>query len=167
VELDRVTIFIALGSNLGDRRMNLQEAISQLLPKVVPIACSPVYETEPWGYLDQPYFLNQVVEATTELSPRALLKYLKKIEVRMGRQQTINQGPRLIDLDILFYGNLIIDSPGLSIPHPRMENRAFVLVPLADLALDFSHPILGISVEEMLARIDKKGVKRYDDVGCK
>jgi 2-amino-4-hydroxy-6-hydroxymethyldihydropteridine diphosphokinase len=165
--LDQVTTFIALGSNLGDRLQNLREAIAQLLPEVTPIACSPVYETEPWGYVDQPHFLNQVIEARTALAPTALLEYLKNIEVRMGREQVIKLGPRLIDLDILFYDDLVIDCPNLSIPHTHMVERAFVLVPLADLAADLTHPILGISVAEMLARIDKKGVERFDDGGCK
>jgi 2-amino-4-hydroxy-6-hydroxymethyldihydropteridine diphosphokinase len=164
--LEKFTVFIALGSNLNDRLKNLQEAVSHLLPSVSPVACSPVYETEPWGYLDQPRFLNQVIQATTFLSPEQLLVYLKNIELQMGRQQTIKLGPRLIDLDILFYDNLVLELPGLSIPHPHLDKRAFVLVPLADLAPNKIHPVLGFTVAELLDRIDRQGIELFDDGGC-
>jgi 2-amino-4-hydroxy-6-hydroxymethyldihydropteridine diphosphokinase len=164
--LEKFTVFIALGSNLNDRLKNLQEAVSHLLPSVSPVACSPVYETEPWGYLDQPRFLNQVIQATTFLSPEQLLVYLKNIELQMGRQQTIKLGPRLIDLDILFYDNLVLELPGLSIPHTHLDKRAFVLVPLADLASNKIHPVLGLTVAELLDRIDRQGIELFDDGGC-
>jgi 2-amino-4-hydroxy-6-hydroxymethyldihydropteridine diphosphokinase len=159
-------VFIALGSNLGDRQANLQAAILAMAPEVVPIDCSPVYETPPWGYLDQPRFLNQVIKAETDLSPADLLKHLMAIEVRLGREETIRFGPRLIDLDILFYDDEIIDSHPLRIPHPRMESRGFVLLPLADLAADMQHPVSGISVRELLARVDQKGIAMISPGGC-
>lgn len=159
-------VFIALGSNLGDRQANLQAAILAMVPKVIPLDCSPVYETPPWGYLDQPKFLNQVIKAETDLSPTDLLIYLKAIEVEIGRQETFRYGPRIIDLDILFYDDKIIDSHPLRIPHPRMESRDFVLLPLADLAADMQHPVHGISVAELLNQVDQKGIVRFSPGGC-
>ena len=159
-------VFLALGSNIGDRQINLQAAIHALEPEVHPTACSPVYETPPWGYLDQPKFLNQVIKAETHLSPSKLLDYIKEIEQKQGRQETFRNGPRLIDLDIIFYDQEVIDSPPLTIPHPRLENRAFVLVPLADLAPHYMHPILGVSILDLLAKVDNQGIDWYSPGGC-
>jgi len=153
-------VYIALGSNLGDRAGNLQAAIEALEPEIHPLKCSAVYETPPWGYSDQPQFLNQVVEAETNLSPIALLDYLKKIEVQLGRKETFRFGPRIIDLDIIFYDSEVIDSPPLIIPHPRLAERGFVLMPLADLAPDFRHPILGDSVSDLLSKVEIDGIFR-------
>jgi 2-amino-4-hydroxy-6-hydroxymethyldihydropteridine diphosphokinase len=122
---------------------------------------SPVYETLPWGVTDQPAFLNMVLSGKTHLAPLALLACLKKLELQLGRLPSIRYGPRKIDIDILFYGNLILNTPKLTIPHPRLHERAFVLVPLADLAAEFAHPLLGKTVRQMLAEIDTTGVKRY------
>jgi 2-amino-4-hydroxy-6-hydroxymethyldihydropteridine diphosphokinase len=159
-------IFLALGSNMGDREANLKAAVDALEPEVHPIACSPVYETPPWGYLEQPKFLNQVVKAETHLKPTDLLEYIKKIEGQQGRQETFRNGPRSIDLDIIFYDQEVIDLPPLTIPHPRMETRAFVLVPLADLAPHYQHPILGVSVTDLLSKVDKSGIVRSSPGGC-
>ena len=158
-------VYIALGSNLGDRAANLQAAIDAFKPEIHPLKCSPVYETPPWGFSDQPQFLNQIVEAETDLSPGALLKYLKKIEVQLGRQKIFRYGPRLIDLDIIFYEDKVIDSPPLIIPHPHMAERGFVLMPLADLAPDFRHPILGDSVSDLLSKVDTDGIIRVSPEG--
>ena len=165
--MDQITIFISLGSNLEDRFDNLRNAISQLPPRVLPVACSSIYETAPWGYLDQPNFLNQVIQATTDLLPEELLTYLKGIEMRIGRQPGIKLGPRLIDLDILFYDNLVINTPNLKIPHPNMDQRSFVLVPLADIAPEKFHPVLEITVKEMLANVDQAGVQKVESWKCK
>jgi len=159
-------IFIALGSNMGDRQANLSAAIEALEPEVLPVACSPVYETPPWGYLDQQKFLNQVVKAETQLMPTALLDYIKEIEEQQGRQETLRNGPRSLDLDIIFYDQEVINSPPLTIPHPRMETRAFVLVPLADLAPHYKHPILGVSVINLLSKVDKSGIVISSPGGC-
>lgn len=159
-------IFIALGSNMGDRQANLSAAIKALEPEVLPVACSPVYETPPWGYLDQQKFLNQVVKAETQLMPTDLLEYIKEIEEQLGRQETFRNGPRSIDLDIIFYDQEVINSPPLTIPHPRMETRAFVLVPLADLAPHYKHPILGVSVINLLSKVDKSGIVISSPGGC-
>jgi len=161
--------YIALGSNLGDRLGNLQAGMQALQPSVTLLDCSPVYETPPWGYLDQPAFLNQVVKAQTQLSPRELLDLLKRVETEIGRQKTMLNGPRLIDLDILFYEDLVLDTPQLTIPHPRLAGRGFVLVPLADLAPDLRHPTLGVTVREMLNHADRSGITPYPSTssGCR
>ncbi len=160
------TVFIALGSNLGDRRANLAAAIHRLGDLGVVAQTSPVYETEPWGLREQPRFLNQVVELRTDLPPHALLRHLKAIEAAMGREGGgPRYGPRLIDLDILFYDDLVLTSYGLTIPHPRLHERAFVLVPLADLAADRVHPRLGLTVGELLARVDPSGVRFAESRG--
>jgi 2-amino-4-hydroxy-6-hydroxymethyldihydropteridine diphosphokinase len=153
--------YIALGTNLGDRLENLQQARQALSPQATIIAESPVYETPPWGYLDQPAFLNQVVEAQTLLSPQALIAHLKSLEARLGRVPGILNGPRLIDLDLLFYDDLRLETPTLTIPHPRMVGRGFVLKPLADLAPDYRHPVFGATVAEMLQECDLQGIVQY------
>ncbi len=157
------TIYIALGTNLGNRLANLRAAIQSMPPEVKVLAESHVYETPPWGYEDQPAFLNMVVKAKTELLPEALLKYLKQLEVELGREQNFRWGPRLIDLDILFYDDLVLASPPLVIPHPRLHERAFVLVPLADVAPDLIHPVLKQSVRDLLVAIEAQGIVRFGD----
>jgi 2-amino-4-hydroxy-6-hydroxymethyldihydropteridine diphosphokinase len=152
-------VYIALGTNLGNRPDNLRAALGTLPPEVSVLAESHVYETPPWGYEDQPAFLNMVVKAETSLEPGALLKYLKQLEVQLGREGNFRWGPRLIDLDILFYDDLIIDTPPLVIPHPRLHERAFVLVPLADVAPEYVHPLLGECIWDLLQRIDVSGIK--------
>ena len=156
-------VYIALGTNLGNRPDNLRAALGTLPPEVNVLAESHIYETPPWGYEDQPAFLNMVVKAETCLEPGALLKYLKQLEVQLGREGNFRWGPRLIDLDILFYDDLIIDTPPLVIPHPRLHERAFVLVPLADVAPDVIHPVLERSVREILAGIDTQGIDHFGD----
>ena len=156
------TIYISLGTNLGDRLANLQAALAALPPIVLMQAASPIYETEPWGYSDQPAFLNQVISAETQLEPLDLLPHLKRLETELGRTPTFRYGPRLIDMDILFYDDILLATPGLEIPHPRLHERAFVLVPLVDLAPDFRHPRLGKTLQELLAQVDTDGVRLYE-----
>jgi len=124
-------------------------------------ASSPIYETPPWGIVDQPAFLNQVVQIETSLSPVKLLSFLKQLEAQLGRIPAERYGPRLIDIDILFYNNQIVERRKLKIPHPRLAERAFVLVPLADLAPQLRHPVSHKSVSEMLSQVDSTGIKRY------
>ncbi len=152
-------VYIALGTNLGDRLANLRAAIEGLAPDVTVLAESHIYETPPWGYEDQPSFLNMVVKAETDLEPGALLKVLKRLEVDLGREKSVRWGPRLIDLDILYYDDLVIESPPLVIPHPRLHERGFVLVPLADVAGEFIHPVLGKRVWELLGGVDLSGIR--------
>jgi 2-amino-4-hydroxy-6-hydroxymethyldihydropteridine diphosphokinase len=155
------TVFLALGTNLGDRPANLRAAIAALPPSIVVRQSSPVYETPPWGFTDQPAFLNMAVKAETRLEPAALLATLKRIEQELGRAPTVRWGPRIIDMDILFYDDLVLETPEATIPHPRLHERAFVLIPLADIAPDLRHPVLGKTVAEMLAECDTSGIKQY------
>lgn len=157
-------VYLALGTNLGDRALNLQKAIASLAPNVQTLSQSSIYETEPWGYSDQPYFLNQVIKCSTSLEPAALLAFLKEIEAQMGRQETFRFGPRLIDLDILFYDDLILDTPTLTIPHPRIIERAFVLIPLSEIAPDLIHPVKNKSIGELKNSIDANSTMLYQPV---
>jgi 2-amino-4-hydroxy-6-hydroxymethyldihydropteridine diphosphokinase len=153
-------VYLALGSNLGVPSANLKNAINNLTPQMNVRAKSSVYETAPWGYTDQPAFLNQVVKAETYLEPEALLQHLKRLESVMGRVPSFQNGPRLIDIDILFYDDLVLDSPIVQIPHPRLHERAFVLMPLHDLSPDLVHPVLQKSVSELLLTSDITKVNR-------
>ncbi len=150
-------VYIALGTNLGDRERNLREAEEHLRRKVTLTGESSIYETEPWGVLDQPRFLNKVVRGKTALDPTALLQFLKTIEQEMGRTPTVRYGPRLIDLDILLYDDESIELPDLVIPHPRIAERRFVLVPLAELAPDLMHPVIKLAIRDLLARLSDDG----------
>ena len=155
------TVYLALGSNLGDRLANLKQAIDSLTPQMEVKAKSSVYETPPWGYADQPKFLNQVVKAKTYLEPESLLKHLKRLEVALGRQASFPNGPRLIDMDILFYDELIVNTPSLVIPHPRLHERGFVLLPLMDISPDLVHPLSRKRVREMAAQTDIQDIKKF------
>ncbi len=156
-------VYIALGANLGNRKKNLSDALTALSKELTHVKQSSIYETEPWGYLNQPRFLNMVAEIDTSLLPKDLLSYLKDIETQMGRQETFKNGPRIIDLDILFYGDCIINTKELVIPHPRIQERGFVLVPLNEIAKGFIHPVLKLTVQEMLSHIDHNDVRLYKD----
>jgi GTP cyclohydrolase-4 len=157
--IEQHQIYIALGANLGDRRHNLVEALQSIRALARIEKISSCYETKPVGYLDQPNFLNMVCQITSNnLSPFELLSALKQIEKQMGRQKGFRNAPRPIDLDILFYDDLVLESPELTIPHPRLPERAFVLTPLAEIAPDFIHPTLKLSATELLQRVDRSGV---------
>lgn len=160
------SVYISLGSNMGSKRGNLAQAVELIsnIPGVKLKNRSSLYETEPWGKTDQDKFLNQVIEIETSLPPRELLKELQDIEINMGRQRKEKWGPRIIDLDILLYGNEVLDDPQLAIPHPRMRERLFVLVPLAEIGADLRFPDNGATVREVLssvlAREGNRGIER-------
>jgi 2-amino-4-hydroxy-6-hydroxymethyldihydropteridine diphosphokinase len=153
-------VYLGLGSNLGDRRANLAEAVSRFPEALHLRRASALYETEPWGYTDQPKFLNQVVEAETNLTPTDLLETIKAIEEALGREVNFRYGPRLIDIDILFYNDLVWQTDTLTVPHPNLHERPFVLIPMAELAPDFRHPLLGRSMRELADEAGSAGVRR-------
>lgn len=157
-------VYLAIGTNLGDRLANLQTAVDALPPEVAVLKKSRVYETLPWGYEDQPAFLNMAIRAETELAPEALLKYLKDLELKLGRETSFRWGPRLIDIDILFYDDLVFDTPTLTIPHPRLHERAFVLVPLAEIAPDLMHPQLKQTMSRLSSDVGRAGIKPVGSV---
>lgn len=156
--MDEHIVYLALGSNLGNRAANLKEAIAALSPQMEVQARSQVYETPPWGYTDQEKFFNQVLKVKTYLAPEPLLKHLKRLEVALGRKASFQNGPRLIDIDILFFDDLVFESPALVIPHPRVHERGFVLLPMMDIAPDFVHPVKQKSVRDLLAGCDLRGI---------
>jgi len=149
-------VFLGLGSNLGDREKNIQEALRLLGENnlVKGVKTSSLYETEPEGVKEQPLFLNGVLEMETDLSPRALLDTLQAIEKQLGRKKGRKWGPRIIDLDILLYGQLIIKEKNLEIPHPLLTQRSFVLIPLAEIAPSTVHPVLKKTISDL--RDEKK-----------
>jgi 2-amino-4-hydroxy-6-hydroxymethyldihydropteridine diphosphokinase len=148
---------IALGSNLGDREANLREALRRMGSLGVVAAVSSFHDTEPVGYLDQPRFLNAAVLLETELAPVELLRGLLGIELAMGRDRALvpAKGPRVIDLDLLFVGDVVMATAELVLPHPAMHERAFVLGPLAEIAGEMRHPGLRLTVEEMLRAVNR------------
>lgn len=164
VEKNCHTVFISLGTNLGDRENNLRVAREHLAGSVEISANSSIYQTQPWGVVDQPEFLNQVVRGITFLTPLRLLSFLKKIERRMGRVKTFRFGPRLIDLDILLYDDQQVCNPRLIIPHPRMHQRTFVLFPLAEIIPNQIIPGTGLTVRQHLVELDVTGIKKFGTV---
>jgi 2-amino-4-hydroxy-6-hydroxymethyldihydropteridine diphosphokinase len=156
-------VYLSLGSNLGDRERNLRAAIEALPPAgAQPARISSFYETEPVDFIDQPWFLNCAVEAETQLPPLELLRALRGIESGLGSKKEFAKGPRLLDIDILVYGDATIDTPELQVPHPRMTQRRFVLVPLAEIAPDLRHSSWNAAVAALLERLeDQSAVRRF------
>lgn len=154
-------VYLSLGSNVGDREQHLARARERLNAAGLRVLrASALYETEPRDVPGQPWFLNQVVEVETRLFPKQLLEQTQKMERSLGRIRTRPKGPRTIDIDILLYGDTILSTPGLEIPHERMAERRFVLEPLAELAPELRHPRTGATVSEMLARVRNQRVER-------
>jgi 2-amino-4-hydroxy-6-hydroxymethyldihydropteridine diphosphokinase len=158
---DGKLIYLSLGSNLGDRAANLERAIEALSEIGVRVLRrSSIYETEPVDFLAQPWFLNCVIEGETSLEPRHLLEELQAIELQLGSKKLVPRGPRIIDLDVLFYQGVVIHATGIEIPHPRLAARRFVLVPLAELAPELRHPVLRKTAAELLAATQDRSAVR-------
>ena len=151
------TVYLGLGSNLGDREANLRRALELLGDTISMEKASSLYDTEPWGYQPQPRFLNCVCEGRTSVGPQALLAAIKEVERAIGREPSFANGPRTMDVDILFYSRQVIKEPGLQIPHARLQERAFVLVPLAEIAPALLHPVLNLTVAELLRKLIDDG----------
>jgi 2-amino-4-hydroxy-6-hydroxymethyldihydropteridine diphosphokinase len=145
----RKTVYLSLGSNLGDREANLAAALQKIAALGEVAAVSSCYETEPVDYLAQPWFLNCAAAVSTDLMPRQFLAALQKIEREMGRRRAQPKGPRIIDLDILLFGSSVVETPQLTIPHPAMHQRRFVLEPLAEIAPEVRHPVFKRTIREL------------------
>lgn len=155
------TAFLGLGTNIGNRKENLDRAVEALghLPKTTVAAVSSIYETEPWGYMGQANFLNLCVRIETELSPHALLGACLGIEAAFGRERSFPNAPRILDIDVLLYEDAVLSEDELTLPHPRMNERGFVLVPLRDLLPDLRFS--GVNFTAFYASCDKSGVRKY------
>lgn len=159
------TAYLSLGSNIGDRYWYLCEAIRLLeSPDLTVIRKSGIYETAPRDLESQPWFLNLVIEVRTSLYPRQLLARALKVESRLGRKRTVRFGPRTVDIDILLFGQFVMETPELTIPHPRMCDRRFVLEPLAELAPNLRHPREKLGVRELLAQVAGQTVRRLKEL---
>lgn len=157
-----VEVFIGVGSNMGDREDNIRLAVKSLSLHGKIKVMSSLYETEPEGYEKQPYFLNCVVSIDTDITAHVLLQNLKDIEKKAGRKSSFRNAPRTLDLDILFYGDSIVNTQDLVIPHPRLPERSFVLVPLVEIAPSFMHPVLHKTAQQMLSELTKdKKIARW------
>lgn len=161
---EMVAVYLGLGSNLGNRQDNLDKALAFLEQRLRVERISSVYETEPVGNINQPRFLNLVCQAYTKLSPTELLTLAKSIESKLGRALNKPNAPRPIDIDILFYGEQVIKTPELVIPHPRLTERAFVLIPLNEIAPDLVHPVAGKTIKELLKGVrETQGVFKWEN----
>ena len=162
--MDKVTAYLGLGSNLGNRQQMLTQALTYLSQKVTMEAVSSLYETKPLYSADQPLFLNATCRVSTSIRPHQLLTLVKGIESKLGRLPNSHNKPRPIDIDILLYDNLVMQSQTLTIPHPLMLERAFVLIPLAEIAPDLIHPVAGLKISQLVQKISTDSVQRIEAV---
>ena len=161
-------VYLGLGSNLGDRQVNLERALKLLGERLQIELVSSIYDTEPVGYGEQPRFLNAVCRAQTELGPLQLLSLVKGIEASLGRVPGFPDAPRPIDVDIILYSDLVMETPELTIPHPRFRERAFVLIPLLEVAPDLRHPVSGEHIRDLAAIVGgQEGVKKIGELRTK
>ena len=151
---EKKKVFMSLGSNTGNRLIILTKALSELERSgFCIINRSKIWETSPWGFTDQPRFLNMCLCAETELTPEKMIKTIINIEIKLGRRRSIKWGPREIDIDIIAIGEMVIETPDLSVPHPHMHERTFVLIPLKEIAPQFRHPVTGKTLDEMIREL--------------
>lgn len=159
-------VFLSIGSNVGNRVENCRRAVEELggNNRIRLISVSSLYETEPIGYEDQPLFINLAVKIETTLTPSALLQTIKTIERKLGRVETFRWGPRIIDIDIIIYDNLVISDRHLVLPHPRMQERAYVLIPLLELDKNLKHTVTGKTLDEMIKELpNNKSVRKLEN----
>jgi 2-amino-4-hydroxy-6-hydroxymethyldihydropteridine diphosphokinase len=155
------TIYLGIGTNLGNRLENLHTAIEKIANFSTILKISRVYESEPWGFTDQPQFLNMVIKISSNLNPYQLLEKIKKIEVEMGREPIFRYGPRLIDIDILFFDDLSLQDEKLEIPHAKLHERSFVLIPLMDISPELIHPGFNQTIKYLSSQITTNDIKEY------
>lgn len=157
--MNQYPVFLLLGANLGEREATLKHAVQLISERIESVTSqSKLYETAPWGVIDQPVFINQVIQIQTELSPKKVLEQTLKIEKQLGRERRFRWGARVIDIDILYYADFILEDSDLHLPHPRLHERRFTLVPLVEIAPDFVHPVLKKTNRELLEKCTDEGI---------
>ena len=157
--MNQYPVFLLLGANLGEREATLKQAVQLISERIASVTSqSKLYETAPWGVIDQPAFINQVIQIQTELSPKKVLEQTLNIEKQLGRERRLRWGARVIDIDILYYADFILEDSDLHLPHPRLHERRFTLVPLVEIAPDFVHSVLKKTNRELLEKCTDEGI---------